>query len=228
MRCRRFAAFTGREQLEMSQFELSDSELDELQSDESKGVSGPASYYLYRLQVSTRRIPGESCLTGVDTFLQREAQARLKAAEFSTSSAYILTEELDHVDRFIQRWRSQWCDSTEGRLRWHLLHEARSTRLLLIAQIAKRRFHTKHLEDDQERLLRLATQILESALDGPNATHMTQRASIFPFVASLVLKLNAARELVLRVALRMSGDPRLPFISTFVKDAGHALLAMVW
>lgn len=57
---------------------------------------------------------------------------------------------------------------------------------------------------------------------------MTHRAGIFPFAASILLRLGGQRDLVLRTALHMSGEPGKPHVPTFVRQSGTQMLVMLW
>lgn len=71
-------------------------------------------------------------------------------------------------------------------------------------------------------------RMLTEALAWVDATHMTHRASVFAYAAALVLKLGDRRDLVLRVALRLSGPPSKTFIPNSRRNAGQQMLAMLW
>lgn len=77
-------------------------------------------------------------------------------------------------------------------------------------------------------LLDIAIRIFQEALDAPQGTHMTHRASIFPFAGALILQCSDRRDLVLRLALRMAGRPDKQYVPTFIRSAGNQLLAMLW
>jgi hypothetical protein len=84
------------------------------------------------------------------------------------------------------------------------------------------------MAQQQRRLLHLSISIFKAALEAPQTVHMTHRASIFPFVAAIVLKLSDRRDLILRLALRMAGEPGKPYVPTFIRDSGNQMLAMLW
>lgn len=84
------------------------------------------------------------------------------------------------------------------------------------------------MAQQQRRLLQLSTRLFKVALEVPQTVHMTHRASIFTFVAAIILKLSDRRDLVLRLALRMAGEPGKKYVPTFIRDSGNQMLAMLW
>ena len=136
--------------------------------------------------------------------------------------------EVDCIKIFIDRWISQWSDGLKDtRKRWHLLHEALTCQLLLLARI--RLDLSEHTPRPRYRqtLVNTAVRMFEEALDGPTTTHMTHRASIFTFAASLVIRYADRRDLVLRLALRLAGHADRPSVPTTRRDAGRQMLAML-
>ena len=137
--------------------------------------------------------------------------------------------ELNWIYDYIERWIRDWCpEDLDRRRRWHLIHDALGTQILLYARLARKRPKSADSTRHQSALLQAATRMFTEALDTPDAPHMTHRASIFPFVAAIVLKLSNRVELVLRLAVRMAGEPGQPYVPTFVRDAGCQMLSMLW
>lgn len=147
----------------------------------------------------------------------------------------MLDAELEHTKTYIEEWLRKWCPGDDNpRVNWYLTHDALSCWLLLAVQIAKVRLESSHVSrvqhqnhGHQQLLLSLATRIFVEALKVPDAIRMTQRAAIFPFAASIVLRLGSHRDLVLRVALRMAGESGEHHVSTFVRESGIQMLLLL-
>lgn len=84
------------------------------------------------------------------------------------------------------------------------------------------------MAQQHRRLLQLSIRVFKEALDAPPTAHMTHRASIFPFAAAIILRFSERRDLVLLLALRMSGEPGKAYVPTFIRSAGNQMLAMLW
>lgn len=151
-----------------------------------------------------------------------------------------LDAELEHIKCYVETWIKDWCpEDGDPTLNWHLTHDAISCWLLLAIRIARIRLQSSDTHDGaylkqqreqrQQSLLRsLSIRLFEESLKFPEAMAMTQRAAVFPFAASVLLKLSSRRDLVLRAALRMAGEPRKSFVPTFVREAGNQMLIMLW
>lgn len=122
--------------------------------------------------------------------------------------------------------------------KWHLTHEATSCWLLLTLRVARKRFPSTgpplssqqklKKQEHQRLMLELATRVFQEALGTPFAIRTTHRSVIFTVAASIILKLGGRRDLILRTALRMAGEPGEPYVPTFVRDAGNHMLVMLW
>ncbi|KAJ0426797.1 hypothetical protein BJY00DRAFT_306793 [Aspergillus carlsbadensis] len=211
----RFFTFSGRCPLDLSYFELEKAEIDQISTigADHPSASLPALYHLYIFQKEVRR--------RLDTL-----------GEATPSSTLQLQADLSWVTHYTSQWIAAWCNPTShAPARWHLLHDALSVHLLLSTRIISRlpQTHTSSRADHQRYLLSIAIRIFEAALDAERGTHMTHRASIFPFAGALILRFSDRRDLVLGLALRMAGDPcRENYVPTFVRSAGNQLLAMLW
>lgn len=90
-----------------------------------------------------------------------------------------------------------------------------------------RRQYSNQRKEQQRLLCDLSIRLFQEALaQVPATVRMTHRASIFPFAAHIVLKLSDKRDLVLRLGLRMAGEPGRPFVPSFVREAGIQMLLM--
>ena len=93
---------------------------------------------------------------------------------------------------------------------------------------ASRNGRTVEGSNHRQETLDLAERIFTSALSTPTTLHMTHRASVLPVIAGIILRLGDRKDLVLRLALRMAGDPDRPSVPAFTRDAGNQMLAMLW
>ncbi|KAL1844933.1 hypothetical protein VTK73DRAFT_1485 [Phialemonium thermophilum] len=208
----RFFTYSGRRPMDLSDLELDDEAIEKVTrlSRERSAVSLAAYYHLYLFDKSVRQ--------------------RLDQYEPRLRTGLSLDAELEHIKAYIERWIRDWCpEDGDRRLNWHLTHEALSCWLLLAVNIAKRRppQHAADQARQQQLLLDLSIRMFKLALRVPEAIRTTHRSSIFPFAASIILRLSARRDLVLRVALRMTGDPERPFVPSFVRDSGNQILVML-
>ncbi|KAM5362281.1 hypothetical protein ACJZ2D_012636 [Fusarium nematophilum] len=207
----RFFTFSGRAPLDMSYFELQEADIDCISAlgADHPSSSLPALYHLYLFQKEVRRRLDLAASTASSAILQLEAD---------------LAWVMDHTEK----WIARWCDgnSSPG-TRWHLLHDALSCQLLLSARIIGWLPQTDEQADYKKRLLDISIRIFQEALDAAQGTHMTHRASIFPFAGALILRFSDRRDLVLRLALRMAGRPGKQYVPTFIRNAGNQLLAML-
>ena len=136
--------------------------------------------------------------------------------------------EVDCIKIYIDRFIRQWSDGLQNtRKRWHLLHEALACQLLLLARIRLVLPEGTPRPRYRQCLVDTAVRMFEEALEGPTTTHMTHRASIFTFAASLVIRFADRRDLVLRLALRLAGHADRPSVPTTRRDAGRQMLAML-
>lgn len=187
--------------------------------------------------------------------MQRNVRRRLEQYQSGSQKSMpldtelSLNAELEHIKNYMERWISHWCPNSTKRGsnsasengNWHLLHDALCSWLLLAVHVARARFQcveetvTPNQQDEvrrsqheqQQLLVHLSTRMFEEALRVPSSLVITHRASILPFAASVILRLSKRRDLVLRAALRMAGEPGKPTVRTFVRDAGRQMLVML-
>jgi hypothetical protein len=156
-------------------------------------------------------------------------QARIAKLGDDLQSSLALEAELHWIKVYTERWLAEWCPrDRDGRNTWPLLHDGLLCQLQLSVRIARERRTLTESLNHQRDLLKLSVRIFNEALQVPQATHMSHRASILPFVAAIILKLSDRRDLVLRLALRMAGSPDRPNVPTWVHKAGCQMIAMLW
>jgi hypothetical protein len=212
---------------DLSHFELSGSEVDSIMifSPYDDNSNLPAYYSICMFLVSLVLFRWSF----LDMF-QRQMKHRLVVAESSPNHALALDAELMFVDAFLKQWTAQWCppgiDFTRS---WIFRHEANTARLLLYLRILKRRRKSPRKEFNQyhQDILHAAEVIFEEALEHHPIPHLSWKTGIVVFAAGIILRLNGRKELVLRVALRMAGDPENPPLNTFTRQNGYQMLAML-
>ncbi|OAL53053.1 hypothetical protein IQ07DRAFT_629540 [Pyrenochaeta sp. DS3sAY3a] len=212
----RFSTYSGRQPVHLSQFQLSEDDL----------------------RLVTEATPGRETVTPAalyDLFLfDRETRRRIGHDDGSKRS-WRLDAELEHMRAYIEDWIRKWCsESNDPAIMWYHTHEALSTWLLLVTHVAKIRLQrsedqlqTHQQQRHQQLMSHLAVGLFSEALKVPYALRNTQRASVFPFAASILLRTNSRPDLVLPVALHMAGDPGKHQVPTFVREAGIQMLLMV-
>lgn len=145
---------------------------------------------------------------------------RLAAAASSHDSDLAL--ELGHslVDAFMDNWILRWCPKDGDRIHhWLFRHEASGARLLLHLRIMGKRHEssTVNVSLDQNKVVGLADSMFQDALTHDSIPAFSFRSGHILFAAEIMLRLSDRRDLVLRLALRMAGDPDKPSLNTFAR-----------
>ncbi|KAF7192820.1 hypothetical protein HII31_05868 [Pseudocercospora fuligena] len=222
----RFYTFSGRQPSSLAQFELTSEELEEITPGNADALA--------------ESVVSLYCLCLFD----RDVRRRLEHCQIGVQRASALDAELAHIRNYLEHFIQQWCPDAETRhSNWHLHHDALCSWLLLAIHVARVRFQststsevkTQRLQDQlrrsqqeqQQLLVSLSIKMFEEALKVPSSLVNTHRASIMPFAASVIIRLSKRRDLVLRTALRMAGEPGKPTVRTFVRDAGRQMLVML-
>ena len=213
--------------MDMTDFELDDTEVDEITrvGPHAQGSSLPALYHLCLFAVSPSCLFDELSLR----FAQREVIREVGSLQQAITMDLALDSALNWVNDYLEQWKAKWCPADlPRRLRWHLIHDSLGTQILLASRIAKARFKSSSTSKDQAVLLQASLRIFVEALESPPAPHMSTRASMYPYIAAIVLRGSDRVDLVLRLALRMAGDPNQREVPTCVRGAGRQMLAMLW
>ena len=133
------------------------------------------------------------------------------------------------MDRYIDRWVDKWCPNDgEETHNWLFRYEAMGARLLLHLRILK--YQTLSEIDSaayRDKILQLSEAIFEDALSHSEIPHFSLRSGNVLFAADLIVKLGGRQGLVLRMALRMAGDPDKVTIRTQTPFNGLQMLAML-
>ncbi|CAO2658286.1 Nn.00g060090.m01.CDS01 [Neocucurbitaria sp. VM-36] len=213
----RFSIHNGRQALDLAHFELTEEELEAI-AEEPAAQSGrvsPAALY--------------------DLFIfDREARQRINK-DIGGRHSSLLDAELEHIKAYMEGWMQDRCPGRENpSVNWYLVHEAISCWLLLVTQIGKVRLRKpyqqrpRQQQHQQQLMSSLAVRMFTEVLKVPHAVRTTQRATIFPFAASIVLRMYSRSDLVLPVALQMAGEPGEVHVPTFVREAGVQMLLMLY
>ena len=213
--------------MDLSEFELAGWELNEILriGPHQQGCSLPALYQLFLFAVRPKSQLGNWLLI----HYQREVIQRVRSLGRGPATELSLDSTLIWVNEYIHQWIEDWASQDKGsQIRWHLLHDALGTQILLAAHIAKKREANSASKKDEAVLLDTSTRLIVEALSTPLAPHMTTRASMFPYVAAILLKMSDRVDLVLRLALRMAGSPCKEQVPTCVWAAGRQMLAILW
>ena len=156
-------------------------------------------------------------------------QARIETACRGPLAHTAIEQEVSCIEIFIDNWISDWCSAIAGQQKvWHLIQEALSLKLLLLAQIRFPGSSPSPRPRYKQLLVDTAVRMFEEALKTLTTPHMTHRASILTFAASLVIRFTNRRDLVLRLALRLAGDVHRPSVPTTRRDAGRQMLALLF
>ena len=141
-----------------------------------------------------------------------------------------LTLDLEHnlVDAYIDRWIDLWATtSTDETRRWLLQYEASGVRLLLHLWILRKQDSKAMISRHHLTLLKIAEDIFELALAHEYIPYFAFKTGYIVFAAEIVLRLGDRPDLVLRMALRMAGNPDRPPIRTSTRANGYQMLAML-
>lgn len=155
---------------------------------------------------------------------------RVDSADTATTLGRLQLEaDLAWVTDYTDKWITLWAEPNSSKpIYWHMVHDALSCQLLLSSRIIGKLPQANVTADHQRQILGISIRIFQLVLDIPGATHMTHRASIFAFAGAIILRFGERQDLVLRLALRLAGDPTRTSVPTFVGNAGKQLLAMLW
>jgi hypothetical protein len=153
---------------------------------------------------------------------------RLAAAQSCPNSDLVLDAEHTLVDSYIDRWIDHWCppDLNETR-QWLFRYEVSGVRLLLHLEILKFQDPDADLSRHHHEILRIAEFIFEDALSHDHIPYFAFKSGYVLFAAEIILRLGKRPDLVLRMALRMAGDPDRPPISTSTRYNGYQMLSMM-
>ena len=234
--------FNGRRPIDLVQFQLTDEELECLGSSEEGSYGNRSALALYQLFLFDVSKKIQNCASVLTIFtLKHDSRGRIDQVPDDSRTPFALDAESEHIKVYMETWVHERAnqDGSTCSASWSLSHDCLSCWLLLAVRIAKARLRCSqalgksqsqshnHNGQQQQLLLSLATRIFEEASKVPDAVRMTNRAAIFPFAASIILRLGSRRDLVLRVALNMAGEAFQAHVPSFVREAGVQTLLML-
>ena len=155
---------------------------------------------------------------------------RISQAELCEDRDDALTAEQSLVDSFISRWVDDWApkdgDPTHNFI---FRHEAQAAKLLLHVRILSRRIAptASELARYQAQILDLVHELFDQALTQPQIPHLTFKTAFIVYAAGIIFRLNGRKDVVLRLALRMAGNPDNPSPRTFTVHNGQQMLSML-
>ncbi|WRT68793.1 uncharacterized protein IL334_005773 [Kwoniella shivajii] len=163
---------------------------------------------------------------------QFEVDSKERLSRLSKDSSMGFEAEKIWISTFLTAWEDRWLSPHSDSLtRWQYRYVSLRSRLVGLLRISKAQFpRDKWTPNTRHELLGLAVQMLEGALCHERALHMIGRTSALVFAATIILQLTdpeaGSRDLILRVALRLAGDPNQDLM-TYEKHNGFQLINML-
>ncbi|WWC98256.1 hypothetical protein V866_005147 [Kwoniella sp. B9012] len=161
-----------------------------------------------------------------------EVDSKERLSRLSPHSAVGFEAEKSWISTFLNVWEDRWLSPHSDSLkRWHYRYISLRSRLVGLLRISRAQSSPgKWTSETRQELLRLAIQMLEGALCHERALHMIGRTSALVFASTIILQLTEpdarSRDLILRVALRLAGDPNQDLM-TYEKHNGFQLINML-
>ena len=132
------------------------------------------------------------------------------------------------VDTFVDRWIAKWCpvDGEEVH-NWLFQYEAAGVRLLLHLRILRHQGSASIADKHQTSILQISERMFEDALAHEHIPHLAFKSGYILFAADIMLRISHRPDLVLRMALRLAGDPDEPPLRTSTRHNGYQMLSML-
>lgn len=137
------------------------------------------------------------------------------------------------IKTYIDEWDRKWvAPQVEPLKRWYFQYTSHRSHLVGLLRIAKKQSASgKWSVTMRQEVLDVSVCILECALKHDRSLHMLRPTSPVVFACTIVLQLSEpdhpARDMILRIALRLSGNPRGE-VMTYGKHNGFQILNMLW
>ncbi|WVQ95842.1 hypothetical protein IAU59_002941 [Kwoniella sp. CBS 9459] len=211
----RWESIADRQDISCPGFDLTEFEAEELDRTQPQDDNAiiAADYALYRFEA--------------------ESKERLSRVPQNNRAAVAIESERIWIQTYLSSWNCKWADAQTDPLRrwWFRYHSLRS-RLIGILRVAKARTQPGPLTDHMKAdLLLVSTELLEGCLSHERAMHMLRPTSPIVFAAAILLQLTSKdapeRDLILRVALRLAGEPKHGDIMTYAVHNGYQILNML-
>ncbi|WWC57478.1 uncharacterized protein I303_100010 [Kwoniella dejecticola CBS 10117] len=161
-----------------------------------------------------------------------EVDSKERLSRLSPHSTIGFEAEKSWISTFLTAWEDRWLSPHSDSLkRWHYRYISLRSRLVGLLRISRAQSSSdKWTSETRQELLRLSIQMLEGALCHERALHMIGRTSALVFASTIILQLTepdaSSRDLILRVALRLAGDPNQNLM-TYEKHNGFQLINML-
>ncbi|WVW82922.1 hypothetical protein I302_104936 [Kwoniella bestiolae CBS 10118] len=211
----RWESIADRQEISCAGFDLTDFEAEELDR------TGPfddialmaADYALYRFEA--------------------ESKDRISRISQNNRSSTALDSERIWIQTYLSSWESKWVEPQNDPLRrWWFRYLSIRSRLVGILRVAKARAQPGPWTDQMKAdLVHVSIELLEGCLSHERSMHMLRPTSPIVFAAAILLQLTnkdaPERDLILRVALRLSGEPKQEDIMTYAVHNGYQILNML-
>ncbi|WVF68285.1 hypothetical protein IAT40_003050 [Kwoniella sp. CBS 6097] len=211
----RWESIADRQEISCPGFDLTELEAEELEQigpfDEAAIIA--ADYALYRFEA--------------------ESKERLCLVSRNSRSTTAMDSERIWISTYLSSWDRKWVDPQPDPLRrWWFRYLSIRSRLIGIMRVAKARSQPGPWTDQMRAdLLLVSTELLEGCLSHERAMHMLRPTSPIVFAAAILQQLTSKdapeRDLVLRVALRLAGEPKQGDIMTYAVHNGYQILNML-
>ncbi|WRT67709.1 uncharacterized protein IL334_004681 [Kwoniella shivajii] len=212
----RWESIADRQEISCQGFDLTEFEAEELdRSDPLSAIALMAGdYALYRFEA--------------------ESKERLSRIIQTTRSTIAMDSERIWIRTHLSSWEDTWVKPQTDPLRqWWFRYLSIRSRLVGILRVAKARVHPGPWTDQMKTdLVLVSTELMEGCLSHEKSLHMLRPTSPIVFAAAILLQLTGKeakeRDLILRVALRLAGDPRQEDVMTYATHNGYQILNMLW
>ncbi|WWC89880.1 uncharacterized protein L201_004808 [Kwoniella dendrophila CBS 6074] len=165
---------------------------------------------------------------------EAESKERISRITQSNQSTIALDSERIWIQTYLSSWNEQWVrPQTNPLRRWWFQFMAMRSRLVGILRVAKARTHPGSWTDQMRAdLVSVSIDILQGCLSHERAMHMLRPTSPTVFASAILLQLTTKeapeRDLILRVALRLAGEPNeQDGIMTYAAHNGYQILNML-
>ena len=159
---------------------------------------------------------------------------RLRQVNSTTRVDLILSSERGSLSSFLTSWHTRWCPpDLDPLLQWWYTYNRVDSHMVGLLRIAKiEAARGGWSSATRQDVLSVATTVLVEALKEPMSMHMLRRTSLLVISSAIVLQMTPPgtpiRDIVLRMALRMAGNPRQDTLMTYTRHNGFQLMNMIW
>nr|XP_019013685.1 uncharacterized protein I206_01756 [Kwoniella pini CBS 10737]OCF52466.1 hypothetical protein I206_01756 [Kwoniella pini CBS 10737] len=164
---------------------------------------------------------------------EAESKERIHRISSTTRSTTGLDSERIWIQTYLESWNKKWVSPQTDPLRkWWFQYLSIRSHLVGILRVAKARSGPGSWSDQMRSdLILVSIELLEGCLSHKRAMHMLRPTSPIVFAAAILLRLTSKeapeRDLILRVALRLAGEPEKEDIVTYAVHNGYQILNML-